>query len=129
MGVVVNSELLLDDDGRDPDVLPEGVYPAGVEIPADRVLLFEVNQRQYTGPKRVDQRIVFQYLRSVRRDADSAVAMADLLYGALGEAVIDVLATEQLDPEEFQQVMKVVERYVFGAMDSTLGNSRAARRR
>ena len=129
MSFAVNEELLQGPDSRPEAQLPEGVFEAGQEIPPDRVLLFEVNGRQYTGPKKVDHRIVFRYLRAVRRDEDSSVAMANLLGDALGDAVLDALATEELSDEEFRQVMRVVEKHMMGSMEATLGNSSNGRRK
>lgn len=128
MGVTVNAELLQDGEA-DPEVLPVGVYLEGEPIPPDRTLLFGVNGRQYTAPKKVDKRVVFRYLRSLHDEDSDERALADMMYGVLGEGVIDALATEELSDEEFDQVMKVVRRHTMGATEATLGNSRNGRRR
>lgn len=127
-GFAVNAELL-EQTEQDQEVLPVGVYLEAEPIPADRVLLFEVNGRQYTSPKKVDHRVVFRYLKALRQDNDSAVALAHLMYDALGDAVMDALGTEELDDEQFQTVMRVVEKHVMGATNQTLGNSSSGRRR
>lgn len=130
MSIVFNQDLLADDPGGDgPSSLPEGVFLAGdwakmaedKSLPADRQELFTVNGRVYTAPKRVDHRVVFQYMKSVR-NGDSEQGMANALYGVLGDAVMDVLATEELSPDEFRTVMKVVERHLAGSVRRTLGN-------
>jgi len=123
--LVVNQELLVEDA---PRAMPEGVYPSGDEIPPDRVLLFEVNGRQYTVPKRVNPNVVFRYLRAVRRE-EGERAIAEMMYQVLGEGVIDALADEDLSDEQMAQVMKVVRRHVMGATEATLGNSSNGQRR
>lgn len=128
MAVSVNEELLAEAEQLD-NVQPPGVYLEGEPIPPDRVLLFEVNGKQYTAPKRVDHRIVFRYLKAVRQGDSDTSAIAHLMYDLLGEAVMDALATEELDEKEFQTVMKVVERHTMGAMEKTLGNSQSGRGR
>src|SRR5687768_9642669 len=109
MAVTVNTTLLEGGVGGGDAVLPEGVYKEGEEIPADRTLLFAVNGRQYTAPKNVSNRVVFRFLRSVRKGSEES-GMADLLYETLGDAVMDALADEDLSDEEFAQVMKVIRK-------------------
>lgn len=123
-----NSELL-EQVEQEQEVLPVGVYLIGEPVPADRVKLFEVNGRQYTSLKTVDHRIVFRYLKTLRKDSDSAAAMANLMYDALGDAVMDALATEELTPDQFDIVMRVVEKHIMGATNQALGNSSSGRRR
>lgn len=131
MAIVFNEELLQDESGGDDiqSSLPEGVFldkqwaewKADKQLPDDRQELFTVNGRVYTAPKRVDHRVVFQYMKALR-NGQGEQAMADALYGVLGEPVMDVLATEKLSDEEFRTVMKVVEKHLAGAVKRTLGN-------
>jgi hypothetical protein len=133
MGVLVNQALLNDepvDEAGNP-VLPMGVYPseewAGYEQtksgPAlERVKLFEVNGRAYTAPKAFDNRVMFRYMRAVRKNkGDDIAPVADLMYDVLGDAVMDCLADEQLTESEFSQVMKVVEKHTAGVAQRALG--------
>jgi hypothetical protein len=121
VGVTVNQALLNGVDQDKPTALPEGVYPEGELIPDDRIELFTVNGRVYTAPKHVNPQVMFRYMRSVRKGHDEE-GMATLLYDTLGEAVMDALADEDLAPEEFTQVIKVIEAHVSGAARKVLGN-------
>ena len=127
MGVTVNPELL--EDEQESEILPVGVYLMSEEIPADRVKLFEVNDRQFTAPRNIDKRVIFRYLRSLHQDDSDDKAMAGMMYGVLGEAVMDTLAEQELSDEEFDQVMKVVRKHTMGAAERSLGNSSNGRRR
>ena len=126
MSFAVNQDLLQDEG--DPEVLPVGVYLDGEPVPADRTLLFGVNGKQYTAPKKVPKKVVFRYLRALHND-EGEKAMADMVYEVLGDAVMDALATEDLHDDEFDQVMRVVRKHVMGATEATLGNSSNGRRR
>lgn len=125
--LTVNTELL-DDTEQTAEVLPAGVYLVDEPIPNDRIKLFEVNGRQYTVPRVVDKRVVFRYLRSLHRD-EGEKALADMMYEVLGSAVIDTLAEEELDDDQFDAVMRAVRKHVMGATERTLGNSQSGRRR
>lgn len=127
MGIQVN---LQDDTAEsgfqvnlDPAGLPEGVYNVGDEVPDGRVEIFRVNGRVYTLNKRVDPRIVFRMIRDIHKGgAGSDVAQANLLYEVLGDAVIDYLADEELSDEEYEQVMKAVQKHTMKAAKKILGN-------
>jgi len=133
MGIVVNSQLLATDEdspaGADK-ALPAGVFKEEIwddwasagQLPEDRVELFRVNGRVYTGAKQVNLQIVFRYMKALRLREDTELAMADLLYGALGEPVMDVLASEGLSVDEYKAVMKVAQKYIAGAAKQLLGN-------
>lgn len=125
MGIQINEELL--DAARGGEIerlepLPEGVYPAGSEIPPDRTHIFDVGDRMYTIPTRPNPRVVFRYLRAVRRTGGDEQAMAILLEEVLGEAVFDAMCDEDLDEKQYTQVMKIVERHTLGVMKQTMGN-------
>ncbi len=142
MGITVNQELLDDDVEATPDgklVLPDGVYDANEwdtwlmdkklngtknEVQDTRVELFRVNDRVYTASKRFDPQVMFRYMRSARRargTGDDILPVADLMYGVLGEPVMDALADEKLTEEEFAAVMKVVEKHTAGLAQKALG--------
>lgn len=129
MAIQVNTALLEDGAATGTDTpLPEGVYPEGQDLPGGRVLLFTVNGRQYTAPKNVDNRVIFRYFRAVREGREET-GMADMLYGVLGEAVMDALAEEDLSDDEFEQVMQVIQKHVAGSAAAKMGKSRSASRR
>ena len=133
MGVQINQAVLDgdgDDDPQSPLPLPDGVYLAddwakmkqAKELPDGRTELFTVNDRVYTAPTAVDHRAVFRYMKAVRQRRGDEEAMADMMYETLGDAIMDALAEEKLDPDEFRQVMHVVQKHVAGATRKTLGN-------
>lgn len=117
-GLVVNPDLTGDDDEQ----LPDGVVKIGDPLPPGRTELFRVNGNVYTIPRVVDPRIAFRYLRDIRRNQDQAVAMSNMMFAILGDAVMDALAEEELSPAEFDQVMKAVQKHSMSAMKNTLGN-------
>lgn len=120
----VNPDLLRDDDApTGPDGLPAGVVLEDQPLPEGRVELFRVNGRVYTVPAVADPRIMFRYMRATRK-GNAESAMSEMLYGVLGDAIIDVLADEELAPDELQAVMKAVQKYTMSAANRAgLGNS------
>lgn len=132
MSIVINADLLDDGEGKPATQpqLPDGVYPEADwqqwkqarTLPDGRTELFTVNGRVYTAPSRVDPGAVFRYMRAMRKRTGEEEALADLMYDTLGDGVMDALATEKLSVEEFQQVMKVVQKHTAGAARVTLGN-------
>ena len=119
-GFSVNPELT-GEDGENPNLLPAGVFLEGDEIPAERQELFRVNGRVYTVAKHIDPRIAFRYMRAVRKGRGDEAA-ANMMYDVLGEAVIDALADENLEPDHIKAVMKAAEKYAMSAIRVTLGN-------
>ena len=133
MGIQINQAILDGPgDGDDPQSLPlpEGVYlvddwakmKEAKELPSGRTELFTVNDRVYTAPTAVDHRAVFRYMKAVRKGHGDEAAMADMMYETLGDAVMEALAEETLAPDEFRQVMRVVQKHVAGATKNALGN-------
>lgn len=102
--------------------LPEGVFLVGTELPPERVEIFRVNGRVYTVARRVDPRVVFKLLRDIKRSQDSTIALSNLMYSVLGEGVMEFLAEEQLSDEEFEAVMKAVQKHTMKATNRILGN-------
>lgn len=132
MSIVFNQDLLSDDPAGEADSapLPDGVYDeqdwaerkTARQLPPGRTELFTVNGRVYTAPSTVDPGVIFRYMKVLRQRGDTETAMADMLYDVLGDAVMDILGQEKLDPDEFRQVMRVVQKHVAGATKQTLGN-------
>lgn len=130
MAFSVNPDLLGDEPATDQAApaaapkLPPGVYLEDEPIPEGRTELFRCNGRKYTLSKVVDPRLMFRYLRELKRNrGTSELAMAGLLYDVLGEAIVDALADEDLSTTEMQQVMEAVKRYTMSAVDQAgLGN-------
>lgn len=107
----------------DVDDLPEGVYKVGAEISPERVEIFRVNDRVYTLLRQVDPRVVFRMIREIHKGGGNAdIAQANLLYEVLGEGVIDFLAEEKLDPDQYTQVMKAVQKHTMKSARQLLGN-------
>lgn len=120
MQITVNPELTTDE----PDKLPEGVFLEAEWDPEQypgRSELFRANGRVYTLAKRVDPRLAFRYMRDLRRNTDQEIAMANLLGSVLGDAIMDVLAEEELSDDQLRTVMKAVTKHTMGALERTLG--------
>jgi len=103
--------------------LPDGVYNVGAEIPPERVEIFRVNDRIYTLLRQVDPRVVFRMIKEIHTGGgNSDIAQANLLYEVLGAGVIDFLAEEKLEPEQYAQVMKAVQKHTMKSARVLLGN-------
>lgn len=132
MAFAVNPELVgdlpvADEQGKRLPPLPPGVYREDEEIPENRVELFRVNGRRYTLPKTVDPRVVFRFMRAIRRagksDLGQVEVISSMLYEVLGDATVDALADEDLAPDELEQVMGAITKYTMSAFNRAgLGN-------
>jgi hypothetical protein len=124
MGITVNKDLL--DEGTPEGNLPVGVflaseYPEGMALPLGWTELFRVNDKVYGIKTKVNPGVAFRLMRSIRKEGSLEVAMTDMLYDVLGDDVMEVLATEDLDEKEFDAVMKAVNKHVMAVMNRTLG--------
>lgn len=118
-GMRINPGLLERPDGQ----LPEGVYPDGADIPADREHLFSYGRLAYTAPRQVKPYLMFRFLRDTRKKG-TLEAAAGLMTDLLGEATMDVLAdAKDLGEDEAKQVFRVITRYMEKNANRFMGNS------
>src|SRR5690606_34621996 len=88
-------------------------------VPEERVVLFIIDDVEYTVPKRPRPNIGLKYMR-VLRDQGQEIAIAGLLEDMLGkEGYIALTECEYLTNEDFEAVMNLVQKLA-------LGNSEAA---
>jgi hypothetical protein len=115
-------------DTPDQD-LPEGVFLEGTEIPEGRTHLFTLEGRMYTAPSKLPPNITFKMLRKARTDGTEA-AMLELAEAVIGSDVVDILADhDELTEQEFEAIMRVVEKHSMSVFDQSAGKSRKERRR
>lgn len=90
-------------------------------VRGDRLVLFELNGREYTVPKRIGPNVALGYMRDIRRHGKEH-AIAGIMEALLGREALDALADyEDLSEEELEQVMAAVQHHVLGPLEKRSG--------
>ncbi len=88
---------------------------------AETLVLFSLNGRDYTVPKRVGPNVALRYLRDIRRHGQEH-AIAGLMEALLGAEAMDALADyDDLTEEDLESVMKAVQTHVLGPLEKHSG--------
>jgi hypothetical protein len=116
LGVPTREEAF-DDDFDDEPVLDDlAAEPAGE---SDQVVLFSLDGKDYFVPAKIGPNVALAYMRDIRRNGVEH-ARAGILERILGREALDALADyDDLTEEDFEAVMKAVDKHVLGPLEKT----------
>jgi hypothetical protein len=94
--------------------------------PEERAVLFTLDDREFTIPKRFPPNLGLRVIRTQRRQGLD-VAAAELLEEVIGDEAYDALVNyPDLEPEHLEQLMQIVVKLAMGALDVPKGRSASA---
>lgn len=105
--------------------------PAPSEQPAEVEMrdLFRIGETMYQVPAKPKVNVALRYLKNVREQGPD-LAAAELMVEMLGEDGFNALAEyDDLTADQFEQIQKLLQEHVLGAMEKNRGNSSRGQRR
>ncbi|MDQ3760971.1 MAG: hypothetical protein M3460_04530 [Actinomycetota bacterium] len=93
------------------------------DTPEDEIELFSIDGVAYTIPAKPRVNVALKYLWHVRQYGEDRAA-AELMESLLGPKGFQALVEyDDLQPEQFGQILTIAQQHVLGALEGVRGNS------
>lgn len=100
--------------------------PAAERAPDERVVLFSLDDQEFTIPKKFPVGLGLKVIRTMRRRGQE-VAMAELLEEVIGEDAYEALVNyPDLSNDDIEHLMQIVNKLALGSLDGPKGRSASA---
>ncbi len=100
--------------------LSSGARP---DAPSEEIELFSIDGVAYTIPAKPRVNVALKYLWHVRQYGEDRAA-AELMESLLGAKGFQALVEyDDLEPEQFAQILTLAQQHVLGALEAIRGNS------